>query len=705
MIIECVKVKNFRSIHNETLYLNDITALIGPNGVGKSSFLKAIDLFYNPNANYSQKDFYNEDMGSSKKKKNIEITITFSVLDNDELERFKKYVKNGKLSVKKVLEWPKSKGSQKYYGNHLENPDFDDFRNSGGTNLGKEYKKLKENGYDVLPDYKNQENGRNALSEWEDNNPDKCELREDDGQFFGFKNVGKAKLERNTHFIYIPAVLNASEEASDDKKSVFKQIMDIVIRSTFSQKKEYKQLEENFQENYANFILKQDDSLKELEKKLSETLGIYVPNSEVKINWQHQDIVIPLPNADTDLVEDDYGTSVERCGHGLQRAYIMSMFQYLAKITLENNFNDENETPVDSNSIPTLIIGIEEPEIYQHPNMQRYLSKILKSLAEGSLEGVAEKIQIVYSTHSPLFVDFDNFESIRKLNKEEKYVKQPYITQINSTNFEKVVEFIKAANNDETLTAEGFAGRINAIMTPWMNEGFFADMIVLVEGVTDRAAIIGYANALKGEGDLEGKGISVIPCMSKNNIYQPYAIFSKLNIPVYCLWDSDFKKHSNPSTSDKQREQQKEIRKNHMLLKLCKYEPEDWPSHVEKNHACFHNELEDTLKQEIGETVFNQIISERQNFYQMSKRKDALKRPKIIEHLVVKSKESGNSSVTLENIIKSIYEMRTMVDDQDLETTQQTTQENSAEVVIKEIPSTNTSGSNELGGLDKWFET
>ncbi|WP_335645239.1 TOPRIM nucleotidyl transferase/hydrolase domain-containing protein [Methanobacterium subterraneum] len=242
-------------------------------------------------------------------------------------------------------------------------------------------------------------------------------------------------------------------------------------------------------------------------------------------------------------------------------------------------------------------------------------------------------------------------------------------------------------------------------MTPWMNEGFFADMIVLVEGVTDRAAIIGYANALKGEGDLEGKGISVIPCMSKNNIYQPYAIFSKLNIPVYCLWDSDFKKHSNPSTSDKQREQQKEIRKNHMLLKLCKYEPEDWPSHVEKNHACFHNELEDTLKQEIGETVFNQIISERQNFYQMSKRKDALKRPKIIEHLVVKSKESGNSSVTLENIIKSIYEMRTMVDDQDLETTQQTTQENSAEVVIKEIPSTNTSGSNELGGLDKWFET
>jgi len=508
-------------------------------------------------------------------------------------------------------------------------------------------------------------------------------------------------LERNTLFIYIPAVLDASEEASDIKKTVFKQIMDIVIRSTFSQKKEYKELEGNFQDDYTKFIEKQDDSLKELEKKMSETLGIYVPNSKVKINWQHQDIEIPIPNADTDLIEDGYGTSVERCGHGLQRAYIMSMFQYLAKITLEKNSDEEKETER-LNSSPTLIIGIEEPEIYQHPNMQRYLSKILKNLAKGSLKGVAEKIQIVYCTHSPLFVDFENFESIRKLNKEEIDVNQPYITQINSTDFKKVVEFIMGANDNETLTTEGFAGRINAIMTPWMNEGFFADMIVLVEGVTDRAAIIGYANAMKEElhEDLEGNGISVIPCMSKNNIYQPYAIFSKLNIPVYCLWDSDFKKHANPPNADKKREQQKEIKKNRMLLKLCNCEPEDWPGHVKENHACFHNELEDTLKQEIGESTFNQIISECQNFYQMSKKKDALKRPKVIEHLVKKSKESGNLSVTLEKIIKAIYGMRKSISNQNLETTQ----ENSVEVVVEEISTNkNSFSSNELGSLDKWL--
>ena len=31
-------------------------------------------------------------------------------------------------------------------------------------------------------------------------------------------------------------------------------------------------------------------------------------------------------------------------------------------------------------------------------------------------------------------------------------------------------------------------------MTPWMGEGFFADVVVLVEGEDDRAAILGYAN-------------------------------------------------------------------------------------------------------------------------------------------------------------------------------------------------------------------
>ena len=43
MILESVRVQNFRSIKDATLYCDKLTALVGANGSGKSSFLKAIE--------------------------------------------------------------------------------------------------------------------------------------------------------------------------------------------------------------------------------------------------------------------------------------------------------------------------------------------------------------------------------------------------------------------------------------------------------------------------------------------------------------------------------------------------------------------------------------------------------------------------------------------------------------------------------------
>lgn len=46
MIIKSVQVKNFRSIKDEILQCDKLTALVGANGSGKPSFLRAIELFY-----------------------------------------------------------------------------------------------------------------------------------------------------------------------------------------------------------------------------------------------------------------------------------------------------------------------------------------------------------------------------------------------------------------------------------------------------------------------------------------------------------------------------------------------------------------------------------------------------------------------------------------------------------------------------------
>ena len=142
MIIESIHVKNFRCILDAELLCDSLTVLIGPNGAGKSSFLRAMELFYTIDARLSEDDFFNGDTSQE-----ISIKMNFGDLTDLEIELFKPYLDGEKLIVEKVLSWPSSKGSQRYFGWRLQNPDFDAFRSSSGQGLRAEYNSLREGGY------------------------------------------------------------------------------------------------------------------------------------------------------------------------------------------------------------------------------------------------------------------------------------------------------------------------------------------------------------------------------------------------------------------------------------------------------------------------------------------------------------------------------------------------------------------------------
>ena len=79
---------------SESLSCDSLTALVGRNGSGKSSFLSAIELFYDPAARVTVDDFYSEDVTQD-----IEIAITFGDLSSDATELFSTYIDNGVLTV------------------------------------------------------------------------------------------------------------------------------------------------------------------------------------------------------------------------------------------------------------------------------------------------------------------------------------------------------------------------------------------------------------------------------------------------------------------------------------------------------------------------------------------------------------------------------------------------------------------------------
>lgn len=651
MIINSIRVQNFRCICNETLPCEQLTALIGPNGSGKSSFLRALDIFYTPSAKYTEDDFYDRDISQD-----IIITITFTDLTEDEKKLFQKYVEGGKLTVEKVMKWPPSGGNQKYYGTSLQNPEFDSFRSAQRANLRTEYNKLREDKYSDLLGYTNKDDAEKALQAWEESRPDQCVPRRDEGQFFGFKEVGEAHLERFTRFIPIPAVRDASEDATEGRGTPLTEIMDLVVRSALTQRKEIIELQEGTKKQYEQIVDPAKlEELQTLEQDLSNTLKTYVPDAGVKLTWLTGDVInIPMPRADIKLVEDEYPSSVERTGHGLQRAFILTMLQHLAvaQSPIQEDMDEKQTETIEiskaesSRRIPNLIIGVEEPELYQHPNRQRYLSKILLKLATGSIKGVADCTQIIYSTHSPLFVDIKWIDKIRALHKVREETNKPKQTKVIYTTLDEVAKIIEKADGkpEGTYTGKTLESRLQTLMTPWMNEGFFADVALLVEGEEDRAAIIGVATALGH--DLESMGISVIPCMGKNNLDKPTAIFTKLQIPVYVIWDSDYgNKDAKPED-------------NHRLLRLFDQPIEDWPEKVTEQFACFKQTLNKTLRTEIGEQLFDSSLDMFCERLCLDKKKYAVKNPQVIQEIISEARKQEKRSATLEKIISHIVALR-----------------------------------------------
>lgn len=166
----------------------------------------------------------------------------------------------------------------------------------------------------------------------------------------------------------------------------------------------------------------------------------------------------------------------------------------------------------------TLVLAIEEPELYLHPHGCRHFYKFLKDLSNNG-------VQVVYTTHEKSFVDISNFESIHLLRKQagETKVYSGAKKQVSCN------EKIKLASKfDETI-----------------NEVFFANYVILEEGELDKIAC---KIALEKLGiELDRRGISIIECGGNTAIKPIAQVLKYFEIPTAVLLDED---PGNQKTSD-----------------------------------------------------------------------------------------------------------------------------------------------------------
>ena len=468
MIIRQIRVKHFRSLRYASLNCDRLTALVGRNGAGKSSFLRALEMFYNPAAKATDEDYY---AGSTAQ--DIEIAITYGDLTTDALELFSRYVDDETLTVVRVF----SVGAKTapYHGMRLQNPGFSRVRQApNATELTKQYRELASTEeYAALPKVRSAADARTELGQWEADNPQVCRRLRDDGQFFGFTGVAQGYLGRFTRFIRIPAVRNAGDEASDKKGSYVKEIMDLVVRNTLAGHADVRHLRDSIQAQYrAVFDPSKRSELGSLEARLTQTLRRYAPDAAISLTWSNlSSITIPMPETEVRLSEDGYNAPVPQTGHGLQRAFILTMLQHLVAAREDTETRLDDEPPAESTSLPSLVLAIDEPELYQHPGRQRHMASVLLGLASGSIPGVAKNTQVIYTTHAPLFVGLDRFDQIRMLRKVTHQSGAPKITTVVENPLSMVADKLWELDGRPAakFTPDSLRPRLQAIMTPWMN--------------------------------------------------------------------------------------------------------------------------------------------------------------------------------------------------------------------------------------------
>ena len=378
MRISSVRIENFRSFEDETLPLNNYARLVGPNGAGKSTVLTALSVFFRESENLptdlSQLD--QEDFHCKHTDKPIQITVTFTDLDDEAREDFSDYVRQGQLVVSAVATFDGATGKAqvKQYGRRIGMRAFAPFFEA--ADAGKKVLELKEiyaGLRETCPDLSapgTKDAMIQALHDFEAARPGACELIPSEDQFYGFSK-GANRLGKHIQWVYVPAVKDATSEQVEARNSALGRLVARTVRSKTNFDETVRALRAKMQQQYQALLDGNQHVLDDISSALQARISEWAhPDARLRLQWKQdpdKSVRVEEPWAHILAGEGDFGGELARFGHGLQRSYLLVLLQELAG--------------TDAAGGPTLILACEEPELYQHPPQARHLSAVLNKLS------------------------------------------------------------------------------------------------------------------------------------------------------------------------------------------------------------------------------------------------------------------------------------------------------------------------------------
>ena len=392
----------------------------------------------------------------------------------------------------------------------------------------------------------------------------------------GFNNAQREELA----FAYVDASRNYERQFSTSRWSIFGQALRHLHQTLKDSGEQLTQLREAL--DTAHTLL-QTDQYKAFEKELKGAFAAQLKTARYDVSFEFRTL------EETNLYRSLYPTLVERgvarspleVGSGVRNVLVLALFQAFAK-----SFRGD------------AVLGIEEPELYLHPHAQRSLMRQFEELAEAGN-------QIFISTHSSNFLDVarsDRIVLVERCEDEDEEV----CTQVKTTSGEDLLKARQKLHPQRTMTVPSMRAFIRNVRTAEMTEAFFARVIVVVEGQSEREAIPVYARHWGM--DFDEQGISIVCAGGKAAIDTLAQLYEAHRVSTYIVFDNDAGKEKVEKTA------------NHTLCRLLNLTETDLPAaciqdgyailegdweiqsraHVEVIQAGLYDALEKKARQELG---------------------------------------------------------------------------------------------------------
>lgn len=474
-MLERLVVRSFRSLDELDLTLEPLTALVGPNGAGKSAALEAIDLVIGDRWPSMRSLRIPEDWTLFETSRDLVIQTWFGpALEYDDAMGDVKDVHGFEFSCK-----PYKKRTKRAEPGDLH----DDNR------------LLDPNGELVMGCVRGPRKGR----------PPEFGPLSFNGRI---RDQGRA--------LFIDARRDVVRHLPGRRNAALARLL-APARKEFEQgdtpaAKDFKEQYERAMETLRTPRVQEVEGvIEETTKRMLGFLGSATVR-DLHVGFGFADPANPFSSLRIQCREGQLGLPAELMGQGVQSALVVGIFEALRRLS--------------EHDVGTVLL--EEPEMYLHPQAQRYFYGVLKQLVD------EQDAQVIYTTHSTTFADMARFESVRLFRRLPDGP-----THATWMRDQADRDFLEQQRGSEKL-AQYF--------DPTGSELLFARRVLLVEGHGDQLAARLVAESLGI--DVDAEDLAIISSGGKNRLPFFARACRALEIPFVVLHDVDILPVDEPEAGE-----------------------------------------------------------------------------------------------------------------------------------------------------------